>query len=440
MVITALLRVDDLTVERLLAFLEAHWLNWARFRCRPVLHGAVWRWEVDPVFSLRRHVHAWSLPLNTEAELADWVSERLADPLPQNRPHWCFHVRRVASGPTALLLRIHHCYADGLSLLGVFDHLCTCTPEDEPRAPSVDTQALRQQWFDESRAWLLRHVRLGGTPAVVGEASAQAVSSAPESLEKLAHQGLRLINELTQYLLEPPDSPSALRKPLSGRKRCAWSAPRPLAAFAQAARQTGARINDVLLACVAEAMHLHLKACGEDPRELILHAAVPVDLRPMLDEKLRPPPGTLGNLFGTVFVPLPVDADSPLERLFRVKHETRRLKQSWQPGISWGLLCSAGLLPRDWQSSLVDLFSRKATAVVSNVPGTREPRYLAGCRVREQMFWVPQSGQIGVGVSILSYAGQVQFGVIADEAVLPDPTVFVEHCARTLDHWPEMRR
>lgn len=71
--------------------------------------------------------------------------------------------------------------------------------------------------------------------------------------------------------------------------------------------------------------------------------------------------------------------------------------------------------------------------MVSNVPGTREPRYLAGRRVREQMFWVPQAGDIGLGVSIVSYAGNVQFGVVADEAVLADPDAFLARCVKELD-------
>ena len=71
--------------------------------------------------------------------------------------------------------------------------------------------------------------------------------------------------------------------------------------------------------------------------------------------------------------------------------------------------------------------------MVSNVPGTPETRYLAGCAITEQMFWVPQAGNIGLGVSIVSYAGQVQFGVVADEAVMADPAAFLEDCLAELD-------
>ena len=67
------------------------------------------------------------------------------------------------------------------------------------------------------------------------------------------------------------------------------------------------------------------------------------------------------------------------------------------------------------------MFSRKASAVATNVPGPPQQLYLAGCALRDLMFWVPQTGSIGLGISILSYRGQVHFGLIADARLLPDP-------------------
>lgn len=202
------------------------------------------------------------------------------------------------------------------------------------------------------------------------------------------------------------------------------------------AKATGVTINDVLLSCVAAAVRPRLGLDAPELEEAVLHAAVPVDVRSRLPEELKPEPGALGNCFGTVFVPLPVDGNSPLERLYRIKQETRRLKKGWQPGIAWGLASCAALIPENWRQPVADIFYRKASAVVSNVPGTREPRYLAGCPIREQMFWVPQAGDMGLGISIVSYAGQVQFGVVADEAVLSDPGAFLGDCVRELEAFP----
>jgi hypothetical protein len=77
----------------------------------------------------------------------------------------------------------------------------------------------------------------------------------------------------------------------------------------------------------------------------------------------------------------------------------------------------------------VELFSRKASAVVSNVPGPQSPLYLCGQRISEMYFWVPQSGYIGLGISILSYAGQVHLGMISDRRVLDAPGQVVERFA-----------
>jgi hypothetical protein len=97
------------------------------------------------------------------------------------------------------------------------------------------------------------------------------------------------------------------------------------------------------------------------------------------------------------------------------------LKTSYQPLVAFGLLALAGLLPRIVQQEMLDLLASKATAVMTNVPGPQEPLFLAGARLAQIMFWVPQSGDIGMGVSILSYAGGVQFGLITDAGIVPDP-------------------
>ncbi|MEQ5836085.1 DUF1298 domain-containing protein [Marinobacter sp. NFXS9] len=439
MTITVLLRVDGLTAPVFRHFLENHWLRIARFRCRPVRKGAAWVWEEDELFRLRHHFHVEPDPMD-EARLQAWLSARLNQPMPDYRPRWGFWLIPRAQGGAALLLRMHHCYADGLSLIELFNALTTTAPDAMPPDLAGGERITgANRWLDAGWDWLQSQVTLADEGRVddVDETGApkDARSKRRQQLEKAAWTGLKLVNELSEYVLEPEDTPTRLKPGLLGRRQCRWSAPIPLAAFRHIANTTHCKINDVLLACVAQALRKQLEDDDLDLEDVLLHAAVPVDIRGLLPDSVKPEPGELGNLFGTVFVPLPVDAHSPLECLYRVKHETRRLKRSWQPGISWGLMCSAGLLPRGWQQSVADLFCRKASAVVSNVPGTPEPRYLAGCRVREQMFWVPQSGDIGLGVSIVSYAGCVQFGVVADEAVMADPKPFLDDCVKALQSW-----
>ena len=97
------------------------------------------------------------------------------------------------------------------------------------------------------------------------------------------------------------------------------------------------------------------------------------------------------------------------------------LKGSMQPLMAFGLLAVAGALTQPVQDALLALFSRKTTAVMTNVIGPKEKMQFLGSTVEQSLFWVPQSGSVGLGVSILSYGGGVQFGVVADTALCPDP-------------------
>jgi len=94
--------------------------------------------------------------------------------------------------------------------------------------------------------------------------------------------------------------------------------------------------------------------------------------------------------------------------------------------MTFALLAVAGLMIKPVQDALLNLFARKSTAVMTNVPGPARPLAFAGATVRQQMFWVPASGDIGVGVSILSYAGGVQFGLIVDRELCPHPRQIID--------------
>eukprot|EP00903_Cladosiphon_okamuranus_P004814 g4812.t1 len=441
MTITVMLRVDGLTAPRFREFLRVYWMAWERFRYMPVKRPPAWWWEPDPMFDVRHHLDV-VVDRFTPESLQEWVSVRLNQPLPMYRPRWKFWLAPNAEGGAVLLLRIHHCYADGLSLLGIFDRLCPPSPQQHPAIYGAPETAELSRWTAAAKVWLGQLMASGDSRgelhdgAGADESGGNQWQDAGRLVERVAQKSLKLVHEFSEFLVEPEDSDTDLRRPLLGRRHCRWSEPVPLERFRSIARITNVTINDVLLSCVAAAVRTRLGIEGEDLDEAVLHAAVPVDIRSRLPEELKPTPGALGNYFGTVFVPLPVDGESPLERLYRIKHETRRLKKSWQPGIAWGLAASATVVPEPWREPLAEVFYRKASAVVSNVPGTPEARYIAGCRIAEQMFWVPQAGDIGLGISIVSYAGQVQFGVVADEAVMADPEDFLNDCLQELAQFP----
>ena len=96
---------------------------------------------------------------------------------------------------------------------------------------------------------------------------------------------------------------------------------------------------------------------------------------------------------------------------------------------AYQLGAGSGLL----QKPVLDLLSQKATAVLTNVPGPQKPLYLAGSRMKEMMFWVPQNGNIGLGISILSYNGKVFFGLISDYRLLPNPSEVINRFSKEFE-------
>jgi len=226
-------------------------------------------------------------------------------------------------------------------------------------------------------------------------------------------------------LPDDPDTP--LRGRLSGYKAVAWGEPIPLHEVKTVGKVLGCTINDVLMSTVAGALGAHLREQGFDTQSLTVRASVPVNLR-AADEPL-----TLGNRFGLVFVEMALGLADPLQRLYAMNETMAALKGSTQPPMTLMTLGLMGMLPAAVQAPAIELFSRKASAVVSNVPGPQAPLYMCGQRISEMYFWVPQSGTIGLGISILSYAGQVYFGMIADRKLVDAPGRVVERFGREFE-------
>jgi hypothetical protein len=167
-------------------------------------------------------------------------------------------------------------------------------------------------------------------------------------------------------------------------------------------------------------MGSYLASRGQDPSDREIRAMVPVNLRPPGEE------AQLGNKFGLVPLVLPIGIANPVERVFAVRQRMDQLKHSYQPLLAFAVLSVAGYFNKPVQDAVLSLFSSKATAVMTNVPGPAQPLTICGSKLRQTMFWVPASGHIGVGVSVLSYAGGVQFALMTDRALCPDPQGIVE--------------
>jgi hypothetical protein len=156
---------------------------------------------------------------------------------------------------------------------------------------------------------------------------------------------------------------------------------------------------------------------------------VPFNLRP-LDQPL---PRDLGNRFGLVLLALPVGVSDAEERVAEARRRMLAIKRSRQGAVSYGILGAMGHAPAAVEALGVDLFSGKATMVLTNVPGPREPVYLAGVRLRGVLGWAPCSGSVGMSVSIFSYDGEVTVGFMVNGRLIDDAGELVAAFERAVD-------
>jgi WS/DGAT/MGAT family acyltransferase len=336
--------------------------------------------------------------------------------LDKHRPLWQFHLVESYQGGSALVARIHHSYADGIALVQVLLSL-TDTVRVPGRADALSKAWLKQEGTAVARrvGAVDRYVKLGGKMVEQGVAMGMSVYRDPTLAGVLAKEGGEIARELVTALALSDDPPSLLRGELGVSKRVAWAEPLDLDEVKAVGRACGCTVNDVLMAVASGALREYMRERGADVDGMVLRATVPVNLRPLEHAK------KLGNHFGLVFLDLPVGEANPVGRLMHVTSCMNQLKGSRQAIVAYGLLAALGMAPAAVQEVALELFSRKATAVATNVPGPQQPLYMAGCALREMMFWVPQTGSSGVGMSIMSYNGRVHFGLIADAKIVPDP-------------------
>jgi WS/DGAT/MGAT family acyltransferase len=394
-------------------------------------------WLDDPAFDLTRHVHTHRLApapgQSEQAALQERVAHLATEPLDPRHPLWQFELIEHYQGGSAMVARIHHCIADGIALIGVMMSLVDggAEPPRRPRRAAVDKSGLAaaEDWLADTLIrpfgdLAARALDLAGGGAARSFAALatpqQSLSGGVAQAVDLARLGGQLASDLAALALMPDDSPTRLKGQPAGRKRVAWCAPIALDEVKAIGKGLGCSVNDVLLSCAAGAMGQYLRQRGDSTEGLAIRAMVPINLRPM-DEAWK-----LGNRFGLVPLVLPIGITNPIERVYAVRARMNELKGSLQPLLTFGLLSVAGLLIKPAQDALLALFGRKTTAVMTNVPGPATKLRFCGATLEQTLFWVPQTGTVGLGVSILSYGDGVQFGLIADEALCPDPQAIID--------------
>lgn len=406
MTITAVLTTAaPMARETLLRLFRERLLVHRRFRMRvddPA--AAAPRWVLEDPFDLDRHVVPLTLRApGDQAALQEAVSELMSTPLSFAHAPWQIHhvERYEGSGRpgSAVVARLHHCIADGIALmhvlLSISDELWDPLAVTSPTSPRPK-QPLSKRLATAAKGAVAH-------PARIGRGAKAAVLGA---------------GTLARLTFMPGDPETPYKGTTSPHKRAAWTRPIPLDGVKAVGRATGAKVNDVLLAAAAGALRRYMAAQGKPTDGVEIRAAVPFNVRPL--ERAH----ELGNAFALVFLPLPVGVEDPAERLRLLKARMDRIKRSTEPAVTYGVLQTIGLTPHFVHHLVVKLFATKATAVMTNVPGPTSQLHLAGVPLEDLMFWVPQAGDLALGLSILSYDGRVLVGVASD-ATLADPVALV---------------
>lgn len=430
MIVGVWLLTPGITYEALCRRVQDKLLKYGRFRQKVVQDAMGASWVDDEAFDIRRHVVPERLEhkkgRSERAALQARVGELATMPFDPAHPLWQFHFVERYDGGSALIARVHHCIGDGIALISVMMSITDggMDPPQRRRRERPD-EAHEEDWLSDAVLKPLTDITIKAI-GMYGSGVAKSMEMLANPQQPLlgsmdmARVGYQVISDTAALALMPDDSPTSLKGHPVGRKVVAWSEPLPLDKVKAIGKGLGCSINDVLLACVAGAIGVYLHERGEQTSGKQIRAMVPVNLRPV-EEAWK-----LGNRFGLAPLVLPIGIENPIERVYEVRRRMQELKGSYQPLLAFAVLALAGLVIKPVQDAMLGLFAKKTTAVMTNVPGPAQPLKLCGSTLRQTMFWVPASGEVGMGVSILTYGGAVQFGLITDARLCPVPQKIID--------------
>ena len=364
-----------------------------RFRCvgRPGGALSAAHWEELETFDPEDHFHRVALAQPRDrATLQALIADLASAPLDHDRPLWEVHLIEGVGDGAALMTRVHHAVADGVTLARV---LLGATDDGDP-GPGIGGHA--------------EH------PSALGSLVGGGVHAALHPRATIG-RGYRDLGTLGKLLPPTSEHSDVLKGAGRAGHRVAWSDPLELWRVKRVAHAYRVTVNDVLMAALAGALRRHVLAAGGEPERL--HALVPFNLR-ALDE---PVPSDLGNRFGLVLAELPLHIEDDIDRLWEVNHRMDAIKRSDEGQITYGILDVMGRAPTEVEARLIRYFSAKASMVVTNVRGPEREFSIGGAPVTGVLVWAPCAGDLRMSVSLFSYAGKVTVGLLTDAGIIPDP-------------------
>ncbi len=415
--------VQDL--RKLAATIVERLLQYPRFHQRVRHHGGNYRWVTCESLHLDYHVRLRKLPgVDVESELRQAIATELGEELDRSLPLWRMTFYPKGRQRAAVLFRAHHAVADGIALMKV---LLTLADGAATPAAQGEVTASNHEHRHGPLSGLIHRLEVANTAlGRIGDTVSEEVRHPGEALRQL-RSGQQVVSAVLHLLRLPEDNPERFRAHLSGQRTVAWDCSRPLDPVKQFAREHSIKINDVFLAALCGAFRSYLLEHGGRAEELRnLRVSIPVNLRADDDD-------SLGNHFGLVMLDLPIGVEAAGDRLALISERMATLKHSPEARTMLACLAAAGHMPAAVEKNLVNFLAAKTVTVVSNLPGPREAMKITGARLSRMVFWPPQTGGVGIGISLLSYAGRITVGVSADRQLIADPQRLIDAFSVELD-------
>jgi WS/DGAT/MGAT family acyltransferase len=383
-------------------------------------------WVDDPHFNVTFHVRHTALPRpGGDEELKRLCGRVFSQALDRSRPLWeLWLVEGLADDRFAVLSKTHHALVDGVSGVDIATVLFDTSPDPMPVAPP------ETEWVPRplpSSAQLLADALLERTtvPAEIAR-GVRATLRGPRQVARRTAESLAALGSVawSGFQAAPP-SPFNVR--IGPHRRFTWVRG-DLAQFKAVKNSLGGTVNDVVLASVAGALGRYMRLHGY-PTEAPLKAMVPVSVRAEVER------GALGNKVAAMWAPLPVGETDPVKRLHDVSGAMRGIKDSGQAVGAQVLTDLTGFAPPTIMAQAARLQARQRlfNLVVTNVPGPQAPLYMLGRKLDALFPMVPLAENTALGIAIMSYNGQLNFGLVADFDALRDLDTLAEELRGSIE-------
>jgi WS/DGAT/MGAT family acyltransferase len=393
-------------------------LEWVPFTNQPV-------WVDDEHFDLDYHLRHTSLPRpGGEQQLKRLSARIMQQHLDRKRPLWeTWVVEGLEGNRFAIISKVHHCMIDGVSGVDLLEKLLSPSPDVELEAPPTYIPRARPTGYELVRDEVTRNLRL---PFEVAGDLSRFVSEARDVRREVANR-LRAATDTFAPTFSAP-TPTPINQPIGPHRRFDWSR-MPLDEIKALRKSLGGSLNDIVLTVVTGAFQRFFRGRGIDPGDHDFRVMTPVSVRAE-DEK-----GKLGNRVSAWIFELPIGEPDPKKQLEQISAKTTELKESKQAVTADVLSQVAEWTP----ATLLSLGARNLSrmlpfnTVVTNVPGPQIPMYMLGARLLEVYPHVPLVDNLGLGVALMSYDGQLHWGFNADRDLVPDLHRFREAIEDTFE-------